>query len=318
MIEKTAIIVGGGPAGAACARKLQESGIDALIIDKKIFPRTKLCAGWVTPGVFRLLETDPADYPGHIRPFNRLICYFKGVRIPVPTRQYAIRRYEFDAWLLQNAGVPVKQHAVETIRKENRHYVIDNRYRARFLVGAGGSHCPVYQEFFSRWYPRPEQSRISTVEAEFPCEYRDGNCYLWFFENGLPGYSWYVPKAGGYLNIGIGGKQAAMKRQGKTINEYWRRFKDKLINSGLLAHKPEFSAGGHVYYIRRHSPPLQLGNAFLTGDAAGLATVDMGEGIAPAIKSGFRAARAIIGQAPCSMPRTDAYSWPRIIFPGIT
>ncbi len=35
-------------------------------------------------------------------------------------------------------------------------------------------------------------------------------------------------------------------------------------------------------------------NAFITGDAAGLATRDLGEGIGPAVRSGLRAAQAIL------------------------
>jgi len=39
-------------------------------------------------------------------------------------------------------------------------------------------------------------------------------------------------------------------------------------------------------------------NAFITGDAAGLASRDLGEGIGPAIRSGLRAARAILAGEP--------------------
>ena len=39
---------------------------------------------------------------------------------------------------------------------------------------------------------------------------------------------------------------------------------------------------------------MRIGNAFLTGDAAGLATRDLCEGIGPAIRSGQRAAQAIL------------------------
>ncbi|HMA84730.1 MAG TPA: FAD-dependent oxidoreductase, partial [Desulfosalsimonadaceae bacterium] len=38
MIDKTVIIVGGGPAGASCARQLKAAGLDVLILDKKQFP----------------------------------------------------------------------------------------------------------------------------------------------------------------------------------------------------------------------------------------------------------------------------------------
>jgi len=317
MIEKTAVIIGGGPAGAACAGRLKAAGLDdLLILDKKRFPRLKLCAGWVTPQVFRLLGTAPEAYPGSLIPFNRLICHFRGRRVPIKTRQYSIRRYEFDEWLLERAGVPQAEHAVRHIRRENGRFVIDERYRAKYLVGAGGTHCPVYRELFQPLYPRSENRRISTVEEEFRCHLRDTNCYLWFFDDGLPGYAWFVPKGGGYLNIGIGGKTASIKKQGKTINTYWRAFKEKLIAGGWVPDR-DFNARGHIYYTRARRPVLEMGNAYLTGDAAGLATVDMGEGIGPAIQSGIRAARAIIEHRPCRMPAATRYSFPEILFPGI-
>ena len=42
----------------------------------------------------------------------------------------------------------------------------------------------------------------------------------------------------------------------------------------------------------------RIGNAFITGDAAGLATRDMAEGIGPAIRSSLRAAESILHGAP--------------------
>ena len=33
------IVVGGGPAGASAARRLQRGGADVLVLDKEVFPR---------------------------------------------------------------------------------------------------------------------------------------------------------------------------------------------------------------------------------------------------------------------------------------
>ena len=62
MTRCDALIVGGGPAGSTCARVLRQAGWHVVVIDRAHFPRDKVCAGWVTPGVFRLLDLDPADY----------------------------------------------------------------------------------------------------------------------------------------------------------------------------------------------------------------------------------------------------------------
>ena len=49
-------------------------------------------------------------------------------------------------------------------------------------------------------------------------------------------------------------------------------------------------SGLQLLPARRRSSPRRLGNAFVTGDAAGLATRDLCEGIGPAVRSGLRAA----------------------------
>ena len=56
------LIVGGGPAGSTLAYSLKNSGLKIGILDKQNFPRQKICAGWVTPEVMRVLNVDLDDY----------------------------------------------------------------------------------------------------------------------------------------------------------------------------------------------------------------------------------------------------------------
>lgn len=316
MIEATVLIVGGGPAGSACAAELHHAGISAGILDKALFPRAKLCAGWITPSVFRLLGISSDDYPHGLINVDRLVCHFKGRPVIIRTRQFSIRRLEFDHWLLNRARVPVHHHRVKTIREEDRRYIIDNQFRSKYLVGAGGTFCPVYKHLFSRVRPRPKTSLISTAEAEIPHPALDSDCRLWFFENRLPGYAWYVPKTDGMLNVGIGGKFEAMKKRGRPIGLHWQDFIRKLRNRGLVTSDTP-SPRGHPYYLKHLTGPVRLKNAFLTGDAAGLATLDMGEGIGPAIQSGIRAARAIIEQKSYRLSPLPALSFLRILMPRL-
>ncbi len=316
MIESHVIIVGGGPAGSTCARELRKSGIDAIIVDKKTFPRTKLCAGWITPGVFSDLELAPENYPHSLLAHRRIIFCFRGIPVPVITRQYSIRRYEFDNFLLSRAKVPVYEHTVRDIRKEGRKYVIDGAYRCNWLVGAGGTHCPVYKSLFTDIHPRDPMRRIVTAEEEFTWSWEDPHCRLWFFDHGLPGYSWYVPKQNGYLNVGIGGKQASLKKRGETINSHWLHFVDKLYRKSLVSGR-RFAPRGHIYYLRGRTKNTRLDNAFIIGDAAGLATRDMGEGIGPAIQSGRLAAGAIISGETFSLSSVTRWSAPGILAPGL-
>ena len=287
------IIVGGGPAGSSCAWRLKRQGVDCLILDKESFPRHKLCAGWITPEAVDDLELDVATYPHRFLTFKKLLFHFPVLGIRPLTMQHSIRRYEFDAWLLERSGAPVETHTVRTISKEGDEYVIDQKYRCKHLVGAGGTRCPVYRELFREINPREKRKQVVTLEQEFPYNYQDDRCHLWFLEKGLPGYAWYVPKADGYVNVGIGGFAARLKQQNDDIKSHWNRLVQKLERKKLVQGH-SYEQKGYSYYVRGRVDVCRIDNAFITGDAAGLATKDMAEGIGPAVKSGLMAADAIV------------------------
>ncbi|MGC9346847.1 MAG: NAD(P)/FAD-dependent oxidoreductase [Anaerolineae bacterium] len=297
MIHTEVLIVGGGPAGAACAWRLRRHGVACMILDREAFPRLKLCAGWIPPEVFVDLDIDSSEYPHGLTRLPKMRYSVRGLKFALPSSQYAIRRFEFDHWLLARADVPVETHHVRTITREQGAYVVDDAYSANYLVGAGGTNCPVYRSLFSEIRPRSEDALIVTQEEEFP--YADSvddlgkMCHLWFLEDGLPGYAWYVPKAEGYVNVGVGGKLTKLRARDDDIKRHWDRLVDKLAALGLVRGY-EFRPKGHAYYLREEDGPVQLDHAFIVGDAAGLATVDFGEGIGPAVKSGLLAADAIV------------------------
>jgi flavin-dependent dehydrogenase len=290
--ECDVLIVGGGPAGSSAARVLKRAGADVLVLDKERFPRLKLCAGWITPEVVRDLEMDVATYPHRFLTFDRLHVHVKALYVKVPCVQHSIRRVEFDAWLLERSGAPALQHTVRNIRRDDDHYLIDDEFRCRYLIGAGGTRCPVYRTLFREANPRAVELQTVTLEHEIPYEWQDGDCYLWFFDRGLPGYSWYVPKENGWLNVGVGGMAERMKRSGRDIRYHWSQFTGMLDRS--LARGARYEPTGYSYFLRGKVDVVRIGNAFITGDAAGLATRDMAEGIGPAVRSGIRAAQAIL------------------------
>ena len=313
MIDSKVIIVGGGPAGSTCAWKLRQSNIPVIVLDKKPFPRPKTCAGWITPDVLADLNIPRGEYPYPMLVFRKLNFHFYGRKIPIKTKQYSIRRFEFDDWLIKRSGVEVIEHNVRQIRKQGRHYVIDGRYRCEFIVGAGGTSCCVYRTFFKPVHPRTAANKIITLEEEFSYDYGDDNCYLWFFDHKLPGYAWYVPKGNGYLNVGIGGKHLKMKQRGQTIFEHWDRLVEKLAHLGLVQHH-RFRPKGCSYYLRDKQDIVQDEQAFIIGDAAGLATLDMGEGIGAAVKSGILAAKAIVTGQLYTTQTINRFSFKNILF----
>lgn len=313
MESREVIIVGGGPAGSSCAARLRVHGIDPLVLDAETFPRVKLCAGWITPEVVWALGLDPAAYPHRFLTFDRLRIHLRAFGFSLGDTQHSIRRVEFDDWLLRRSGAEVRHHNVRRIVRDGDGFVIDDQYRCRYLVGAGGTKCPVFRELFREANPRARELQAVALEEEFACEWRDPDCHLWFFENGFPGYAWYVPKRDGFLNVGIGGMASQLKARDEDIKVHWTRLVGKLDRMGLVRGHA-FEPRGYSYYLRADVQTVTVGNAFLVGDSAGLATRDMCEGIGPAVFSGQRAAEAIAGGKPYTLDGIPRFSISRPLF----
>lgn len=303
-----AIVVGGGPAGSACATKLVESGARVLVLDRAEFPRLKLCAGWITPEVVSDLNLDPASYPHRFNTFDKIVAHVKGLTYALESPQHSIRRTEFDAFLLAQCGADVRVHNVRSIERDANGFRVDGQFAAPYLVGAGGTRCPVYRELFRELNPRAKELQAATLEHELPYDWTDPRCHLWFFDNGLPGYSWYVPKADGYLNLGIGGMADKIKLRGDDIKTHWRQFTEMLVKQGLISADTELKPKGYSYYLRDDVEVIRDGNAFITGDAIGLATRDLCEGIGPAIRSGHLTADAITNGAEYNLDTVSSFS----------
>ena len=306
------IIVGGGPAGSSCAWELRKRERDVLILERQSFPRVKLCAGWITGKVMRDLEFSESDYPGGFMKL-KIRCHFPFLPIalsglPTGDSNYSVRRVEFDDWLLKRSGAPVVRHTVQRIRREGDRYLIDEAFSCRNLVGAGGTMCPVRRLLFPD--NRSGTSQIATLEKEFPYPGREEICHLYFYYRGLKGYAWYVPKANGVVNIGIGGKCSYFKKSGTNIHDHLRGFLNRLVREGRLdeATAAGLKSTGHPYHLTSYRGEVQKDGCYLIGDSAGLATLDLGEGIGPAIESGLLAARAIQGQAVYSRTSLTKYS----------
>jgi flavin-dependent dehydrogenase len=153
MIATDVVVVGGGPAGSTVAWRLARAGAHVTLLDAAVFPRVKLCAGWVTRQVLADLELDPATYPHTLQPFD-------GVAVAVgdadhetrwpSTASWGIVRAEFDTFLLRRAaaaGADVREGArVRAIREEPDGVDVETDagvLRAGIVVGAGGHGCPV-------------------------------------------------------------------------------------------------------------------------------------------------------------------------------
>ena len=308
MVRCDAVVVGGGPAGSTCARALVQAGWRVVVLDRARFPRDKVCAGWVTPGVFRLLDLDPAEYAATgltIQPIRAFKTSVIGPGRPQvgPLRQiesrypdvisYAIRRLEFDHYLLQRSGAHTDLGTpLRTLNRRGGMWRINDQYEAPVLIGAGGYFCPVSAylvkgvgSHISRTPPvlaREAEFRLAgttTVGADAP---------ELFFCRDLEGYGWCVRK-GDFLNIGIG------RRDSNDFNAHVRHFIGFLQETGRATAAGDVQWRGHAYLaMGAGQRPVADDGVMLAGDAAGLAYPESGEGIKPAVESGRLAAETLI------------------------
>ena len=304
MPEHDAIVVGGGPGGSTAAWSLARAGLHPLVLDAAVFPRVKICAGWVTRAALADLEVEADKYPLTIQPFRACVLEFEAARHETDWRRpasYGIIRREFDHYLLERAaaagadvrwGVRVTQVSAGPagVRIETDRGV----FEAPVVIGAGGHRCPVAKalgEVSERECVVAAQESETRLSPEWAERLRPFMAAPELYvEPDLRGYGWYFPKQE-FLNIGIG-------VTGGTDGSLPRR-RDELVaalraSGRLPAEMPIEPFKGHAYVVRRLAPRRLSGPRFcLIGDAAGLARDLSGEGIGPAIRSGKLAAEAV-------------------------
>jgi geranylgeranyl reductase family protein len=305
VVRCDALVVGGGPAGSTCARLLHLAGWNVLVMDRARFPRDKVCAGWVTPGVFSLLDLDPAEYRAtgltiqDITGFRTSVfepSTSLGAGAPVVETYYprivsfAIRRFEFDNYLLRRSRARVCEGTalVSLERRGDNTWVANGEIETRVVVGAGGHFCPVARQLGGGDKARA----VVAKEAEFPVEPGEsdvaGETPELFFCRDLEGYGWVVRK-GNYLNIGIG------RRDHGDLNEHVDDFIRFLQRTGRATRASAVRWKGHAYLAwGAGHRPIAGDGVLIAGDAAGLAYPESGEGIKPAVESGRLAAETLI------------------------
>jgi flavin-dependent dehydrogenase len=302
------LIAGGGPAGSACAWKLRQAGLDVIVLDRAVFPRDKVCAGWITPQVIAELRLDPEEYR-HGRTFQPITGFRTGTiggAADVETRydrpvSFGIRRCEFDHYLLQRSGARLMLGVpIATIRRDGPDWIVNDAVRAPALIGAGGHFCPV-----ARWLngsiDSPDASSLVVAqEVEFAIDPSDAAVFrtasetpeLYFCAD-MKGYGWCFRKQD-YVNVGFG----RLDRQ--SVPRATAEFVRFLEARRTVPRGRAWRWRGHAYLVQNGGRRRVIGRGvLLIGDAAGLAYPESGEGIRPAIESGLLAAATLVEANGC-------------------
>jgi flavin-dependent dehydrogenase len=291
------LIVGGGPAGSACAWGLRASGLRVLVLDKATFPRHKVCGGWITPWVLKALAVDINDYSS--RRTLQPITAFRISSMGEPDSEiryehaisYGIRRCEFDEYLLRRSeALLIESTPVKSIERSGDLWIVNGEIRAKLLIGAGGHFCPISK--FMGNTNREESVVAQEIEFEMT-PHQAGLCGVHpeipelYFCHDMLGYGWCFRKSN-FLNIGLG----RLDQHG--LSQHVERFVTFLRDTGKAPFELPSHFCGHAYLLFGNSRRKILDDSvMLIGDAAGLAYSQSGEGIRPAIDSGLLAARTI-------------------------
>ena len=237
------LVVGGGPAGAACAYWLAEAGHDVLVVEKKRYPRVKTCGDGLTPRAVqqlddmglteamaghhrfdglrsvafgRVLELEWPETPGisppRLRdhpPRPRRDGGRPGRRRPAPPCGRAPR-----PWLRcsRRPGAPgpwCGRPGRSRRRSGPRYVVVADGANSRFGRALGTQRDRSYPQGMAiRGYftsPRHDEPWI-----ESHLDIRDANGHV------LPGYGWIFPLGDGRVNVGVG--LLSTFRQYKSVN----------------------------------------------------------------------------------------------------
>jgi flavin-dependent dehydrogenase len=136
-----AVVIGAGPAGSLAARQLALAGVKVLLVDKKAFPREKVCVGCLNARAVGILNQVGL---GHLVatsggvPLHRFYLATGRRRLEIPIRgSWYLAREQLDAALVRAAIASGAQFLPETTAAIQPHCNGDG-FRSITLENSGG------------------------------------------------------------------------------------------------------------------------------------------------------------------------------------
>ncbi len=318
-------IIGAGPAGATTSLFLSKLKIPHFIIDAATFPRDKVCGDGLDLKVIRVLNNlDPnlvtqeilnndnfIKCQGFVFNISKnkkaLLTYrSKNGEANLPQFCFSKRQY-FDNFLVSKIN-PAFATFFQSTKVEKIIEIGDERVitainakgkieiTTKLVVGADGDHSVVLKSLGKRPIDREHYSAglrqyWKGIEGVSP-----NNHLELYLPKSLPfAYLWIFPLPNGEANVGCGLLSSLIAKNNINLKDLFNEIitkdpviKDRFKNAAPLE-KP-VGWGLPMASLRRKAS----GNGWLlTGDAASLICPTTGEGIGPAMFSGFIAAQFI-------------------------
>jgi len=287
------LIIGGGLAGLVSAVDLLQAGHQVLLIEKKNFPRQKVCGEYVSNEVKPYLQRLGA-YPEGLKPKNikRLqISSDSGslAECKMEMGGFGISRYTLDHFLFQKAtalGAKILTNTtVQSIQFLDDHFEVKVRtgetFRSTVVLGAYGKRSLIdktlNRDFIS------QKSAYVGIKHHFEGDFPEDLVALHNFEGGYCGLS---QVENGHINLCYLTTTKVFK-QYDSIAEFEQRhltrnpyLKDFFASSHAVFKKPLV-----ISQVSFASKPVVENHVLMCGDAAGLIHPLCGNGMAMAIHS---------------------------------
>ncbi len=303
--EIDVLISGASLSSAAAAKRLVDSGLDVVALERYALPRHKTCSGIISPRGHRFLIENFGPLPKNIL-YEPTSCrgvtfHFRGmIQMPMDfdhgTTPHLDRTYS-DHWAIKQSKVEVHDNTrlisledrgthVEVLAKRNKE---DIRYRARVVIGADGPssrtvRClyPGYRKQID-WFT-VAQYMHEIIECPLDPE------YFHFWLHPVLGYYTWSHERNGRQIVGVGYKagERLSHRHRMTVEYLTEHYgvrlepadeRESVVNNFGLSLTNRYVFG--------------KGNVIITGQAAGFLNM-IGEGMSCALHSGAIAGEAVV------------------------
>ena len=300
------IICGAGPAGCTAALTLGSSGLKIALIEKKKFPREKVCGDAIPAFVPKVLSTINPEYAKAFEGLAgrnkvnicRIISPGKGsLDLKFTEYGYICRRTIFDAFLFDLAGqLPditiFQETAVENVSGDADEIRIrtdkDQDLKTRLVIGCDGANSPIRRyltgnEIDFNYCSSAVRAYFKNVTGNPPDTFE-----LHFLKELLPGYFWIFPLQDNQFNVGLGLPSAAVKGEKINLRRELLRIIEKVptISNRFLKAELVSEIQGSLLPLWLRKTPVSGNRFMLCGDAASLINPASGAGIGQAMQSG--------------------------------
>jgi flavin-dependent dehydrogenase len=301
-----AIVIGAGPAGAMAARELAAGGVRVLLVERRAFPREKVCGGCLNGHALAALHS--AGLAGVIErsggvPLQtfRIGVSGRSARLDLPIG-IAVSRGRFDAELVAaavDAGarfLPRTEARVGAVDGATRLVHLgrgrdETTLRARVVLAATGLGASCLPPDAAPRTRVAGGSRVGTgcLLEDGPAEYGAGTIFM---AVGRAGYAGLVRLRDGRLHIAGALRPTELRRPGGASAAAATLLAEAGFPPlpGLEAARWQGTAG-----LTRRTRPLADSRLFVLGDAAGYVEPFTGEGIAWALAAGRAIAPLALG-----------------------